>query len=121
MTELDADIGPLALELIDEFGKPISYARVTKLGYNPATGTAGGYEDFFPVKAIVEEYNGQSFVVGLVERGDKKLTVAAQAFTDGLPTANDRVELDNEFYSVVGVKTTYSGELPALFELQVRK
>ncbi len=121
MTELDADLGPLALELIAEFGKLISYARVTNLDYNPATATAGGYEDAVDVKAIIEEYNGHSFVSGLIERGDKKVTVAAQSFPDGAPTANDRTVIDDTTYIVVGVKTTYSGELAALYELQVRR
>lgn len=120
MTELDAEIGPLALELIDEFGKSISYAKVTSGEYDTTTGEGIITAPVVSIKGIVEEFKGQDFASGLIEGGDKKITVAAQAF-DEVPTSSDTVTLDNLTYTIVGVKTVYSGELPAIYELQARR
>lgn len=124
MTELDAEIGPLALDLINEFGKLIKYGRVTTTGYNVATATTGVSEDFVDVRAIVEDYNlqsgGQGFASGLIEAGDKKVTIAAKSL-EYIPTTNDLLEIDDITYKVVNVKIVYSGDLAALYELQGRQ
>lgn len=120
MTELDTEIGPLALELIDEYGKAISYSRVTPGEYNTDTGAVESATVVIELRAIVEEYAGQSFLSGLIEAGDKKVTIAANS-VDTLPTTQDTVLIDNITYTVVNVKITYSGDLAALYELQCRK
>lgn len=120
MTELDAEIGPLALELIDEFGKSISYQKVTSGEYDTTTGEAAVTNPSIDIKGIVENYKGQDFSSGLIEGGDKKVTVAAQAFAE-LPTTSDTITIDNLTYTIVGIKTVFSGDLPAIYELQARR
>lgn len=120
MTELDAEIGPLALELIDEFGKAVEYRIVATGIYNTDTATVENTDTIFNIKGILEEYSGQAFLSGLIEAGDKKLTIAAQA-VNSLPTTQDTVLIDTKIFRVVGVKITYSGELAALYELQLRR
>ncbi len=127
MTELDTELGPVAAELIEEFGKSISYSLITPGAYNPATGEGLGTTEVLDIKAIVEDYSlqgsGQGFASGLIEIGDKKLTVAAQseAMAGKTPTTSDSFTVDEIGYIVQNVKIVYSGELAALYEIQGRK
>jgi hypothetical protein len=122
MTELDAELPELALELIEEFGKLISYTIVGAGGaYNPATSSrASGAGQPFDVKAIVEDFKFQDYSAGLIEAGDKKLTIAARSFPTP-PTPSDKAAWGGARYNVVAVKETNSGELAVIYELQVRK
>lgn len=124
MTELDAEIGPLALELIDEYGKEVLYQIVTAGAYDPATASAAPAGEYQLMKAIVEDYSlqgsGQAFASGLVESGDKKLTIAGALFVEA-PTPGDLVTIDGGVYTVLNVKAVYSGELVAIYEIQCRK
>lgn len=124
MTELDQELPNLALELINEFGKNVAYSIVSSDAYNVATGVSALSYINFNLKAIVEDYNlqgsGQALALGLIETGDKKLTMAAISF-NSLPTTEDTFLVDGIKYRVVNVKITYSGELAAIYELQGRQ
>lgn len=127
MTELDTELGPLAVELIDEYGKEVTYTLTASGEYDPETGAAAPAEDPFIIKAIVEDYSlqgsGQAFASGLIEVGDKKFTIAAQSehMAGKTPTPSDTVEADGVTYTVQNVKAVYSGELVAIYEIQGRK
>lgn len=123
MTELDAELGPAAVEVIEEFGKSVEYVLTSEAVYDPSTGHAGSGETPVPGIKIAppEDYsaNAISSSGGLVEIGDKRLTVPALYFPTP-PTEQDKVSFDGVTYIVVGVTTIYSGELPCLYILQVR-
>lgn len=121
MTELDLEIPGLATELINEYGKNIAYTRIDSGDYDPATSSAGaGNGEPVNIKGILEPYKGQMFEGELVETDDLKLTCAGEAFAL-VPTSGDKVEFDGKTYNIVNVKPTYSGELVALYELQIRR
>lgn len=123
MTELDAELGPLAVEVIDEYGKAVEYWLVEGTGYNTGTGQAGGAETPVPGVKVAppEDYAARTVAgsAGLIERGDKKLTTAALYFPEA-PTNGDKCRFDGTTYYVQDVQTVYSGELPCLYILQVR-
>lgn len=124
MTELDNELGPLALELIEEFGKLVQYTKVSEGEYDPETGSATPSGEPVDVKAIVEDYDlqgsGAGFAAGLIETGDKKLTLAGASF-DEEPTPSDIFGIDGEDFTILNVKNVYSGELVALYVCQARK
>lgn len=122
MTELDLEIPGLAAEVINDFGKSIVYQRTPTdgSGYDPATGTIALVGEPVNIKGIVEPYRGQRLMAGLVEASDLKITIAADGLPDGfLPTPEDIASFDGEDYKVKNVMPTYSGELVAIYELQV--
>jgi len=123
VTELDLELPELAAELIAEYGADVQYVVSTQPAYNPATGKATAVENNFDFKAIVEDYSlqgsGQAFASGLVESGDKKLTTAA-SFFDEKPSPGDKFRFEESLYTVLNVKTTYSGQLACLYEIQGR-
>lgn len=125
MTELDAELIPLTLEVIEEYGKEFDYTLTGQSNYDPATQT--NTPDTLPLEAIKmappEDYSGYSIANGLAEAGDKKILVPAAYFNDidKTPTPEDLAAFDEAVWTVKAVKTYFSGELPCLYELRVRK
>lgn len=121
MTELDGELPEVAEEIIAEFGKTIQFGQVGEGAYDTATSTyTPVIADPADIKAIVEPYRGQRMLAGLVEAGDMKLTIAARSLPDGA-TTEDVAVIDDVFFKVVNVLPTYSGDLVAIYELQVRR
>lgn len=122
MTELDLEIPGLAAELIAEYGKDIGYVQREEGTYNPATSMADMPENPIDVKGIVEPYRGQRMLAGLVEAGDLKVTVARESFDQfqDNPSTGDVMFIDGGPHNVMNVMATYSGELIAIYEFQVR-
>lgn len=118
MTELDAELVPLTLELIDEYGKSIVYTRVTPGAYDTATGKAAPATEPVPLKTIVEDVVVKSRTSGLIEGSYKKFYIAGAAL-DQDPTPSDTLTIDGFAHTIAqgGVKRYYSGELIALYEL----
>ena len=124
MTELDAELIPLTLETIEEYGKLIHYEYAGASNYNPATQTntpAVIAPGDFKV-APPEDYDGRTIANsgGLIELGDKRVYAAAASFTRE-PSNSDKLtfQLEGSVWTVKRVKTVYSGELPCLYELQI--
>lgn len=122
MTELDNEIPSLASELLAEFGKDIAYIQRDPGAYNTATRQALPVPTDRIIKGMVEPYTGQRMLAGLVEASDLKVTCAASDF-EGLedPTPGDVMGIDGDNYNVITVLPTYSGEIKALYEFQVRR
>jgi hypothetical protein len=124
MTELDLEIPGLAEEIIAEFGKDITYTLTEPGDYNPATSLAEATGEPFIIKGIVEPYRGQRMLAGLIEVGDLKVTVAAKSFEGkSEPTPGDIADIngDGTNFNIITVLPNYSGELVAIYELQVRQ
>ena len=117
---LDARARSTADKLLDKFGKSITLTSIVEGSYDPATGdmSANTTTNTTPT-AIIKDQNGIDFISGVVQAGDRKVMIAAL----GAPTPQpaDKVTVDREVYHVVAVRHLWSGELPALYELQVRK
>ncbi len=108
MTELDAELPELALELIEEFGKALVYTLVGNTAYDPTTSRATRQESPLSVKALVED-----------KKGVKTLTVAGGAFPEGRPGNADTFVCDGSTFVVPedGVTAFYSGELIAIYQI----
>jgi hypothetical protein len=117
---LDARARSTADKLLDKFGKSITLTSIVEGTYDPATGElSGGTTTSTNHTAVIKDYNGIDFISGVVQAGDRKVMIAAL----GAPTPQpaDKVTVDSEVYQVVAVRHIWSGELPALYEMQVRK
>lgn len=125
MTELDAELIPLTLEVIEEYGKAFDYVITGESTYDPETQTnTPATTPLNDIKmAPPEDYSGFSVANGLAEAGDKKLYVPAAYFNDigKKPTPEDTCSFDEATWTVQRVKAYFSGELPCLYELQVRQ
>lgn len=123
-TLLDKIARPLATRMLRQFGSDIVLTKVVQGAYVPGNSVAPQVEQSYEVKALVEDYNlvdsGTGFAAGLIEMGDKKVTLAAEPLSFD-PSAGDTITVSNIKYTVIRVLTTYSGEQKALFEIQARK
>lgn len=123
MTELDDKLLPVALELINKFGKDMTYTVVTTEGtYDPATRSkTGEVSTIYPgVKSAPPfDYETKDIDGTLIKRGDLKTIVAAKdaVFT---PAQNMFVEFDGIKFAATTIKPYYSGDLIAAWEIRLR-
>lgn len=120
MTALDTSSSILAVKMLAKFGKAITFQSVAEGIYDPATGdmTANTITSSSQ-KALLKDFNGSELMSGVVQHGDRKVVMAALGVS--LPQPSDKVVIDSETYNIIAVKVVWSGELAALYELQVRK
>lgn len=120
MTTLDTKARATAVKLLNKYGKSISHTIVTEGTYDPITGdVSGGSTTVGVPKAVIEDYDGTEYIAGLVEQGDKKLTIAAKGNTE--PKPNDRFVVGSDTFTVINTQIVWSGEEHALYISQVRK
>lgn len=121
-TELDLELGPVVVELINEFGKDITF-------------TIGGDNDYDPKTGITDQ-DGQTTVVvkgsppapvrrffgadAVAREGDSKTFIASSGLTF-TPKPGLVVEIDSEKWQVVEVTPIYTGELIAAYGLILRR
>lgn len=116
------EIAVMALEMITEFGQPVTICATTVGEYDPDTGTA-------PPDTITEQtaqgilldFTGQEFQNNsLIKQGDKKLKIAAQGLA-WMPDLLNKVVVQGRTWSIVPpLKEINPAGTPILYELQVR-
>jgi len=118
MSQVLNAIRPVALKVIQRFGKSFTLVYSTRGAYDPATGTAAATETTKSVKGIVEEYS-QSEIGGVVQAGDVKITIPAEGLTE--PQSDDRLRDGTDEYQVVHVEPIGSVTAPVLYQIQARR
>lgn len=120
-TFLDDIFGPLTLDMVGLFGKSIVLTVEVAGNYDTETGAVvGGGLVPVTVPAIVEEFKGAELISGLVQAGDKKVSIAGSALA-AAPKPTATVTIDGDVFTVVEVAAIYSGENVALYILKCRK
>lgn len=124
MTRLGEAIRPMVAGLIDQAGAPMTLRRAGVPSYDPATGTVTESTVDVALSGVLEDVE-TGHADGVVRRGDRLATVAAQALrADGLqidPAPGDALIIDGAVHRVVSVTATYAGANPAVFRLHVRR
>lgn len=116
------EMAVMALEMITEFGQPVTIRAITVGEYDPDTGSA-------PPDTIIEQnaqgilldFTGQEFQSNsLIKQGDKKLKIAAQGLA-WVPDLLNKVIVQGHTWSIVPpLKEINPAGKPILYELQVR-
>jgi len=120
MTVLDTKLRPIALAKLNQYGKTMVLIRQTVGTYDEATGEAPVTTSSTAFKGVLSGPKHVDLANGLVQVGDMYVNAAAMAFPTA-PKATDRLTVDLETWTVVNVLVTYSGELPALYKLHIRR
>ena len=118
--QLDSSLRQAAERLIDAFGGTISYLRTTET-FSADTGKITQSETAFTTVASPPEPFRQNRVDGTtIQVGDMKMLLKALnlPFT---PTIGDKLIHAGVRWQVVAVMPIYSGELPAVYEVQLRQ
>lgn len=116
------DMAVMALEMITEFGQPVTISKTEPGEYDPETGgNAPGVAVEQTAQGILLDFTGIEFQNNsLIRQGDKKLKIAAQGLT-WVPGLLDKVVAQGRTWSIVPpLKEVNPAGTPILYELQVR-
>lgn len=125
---LDAQLRPLASELINQFGKSMTIRRDARTDYDPTTGahsvdTVADCE----IKGVIQSFPSGSATRGLdktmdestIKTGDRMVLVAALDF-EFKPEPGQHLIIDGDVWNVVDVQGEYSGAEVAVYSLHIR-
>ena len=116
------EMAVMALEMITEFGQPVTVSKTVPDEYDPETGgEAPGATVEQTAQGILLDFTGQEFQNNsLIKQGDKKLKIAAQGMA-WVPGLLDKVIAQGRTWSIVPpLKEINPAGTPILYELQVR-
>ena len=112
----------MALEMITDFGLPVTISKAEPGEYDPETGgESPGDTVKQTAQGILLDFTGQEFQNNsLIKQGDKKLKIAAQGLS-WVPGLLDKVVAQGRTWSIVPpLKEVNPAGTPILYELQVR-
>ncbi|MDD1009422.1 hypothetical protein M5G27_18255 [Pseudomonas shahriarae] len=116
------EMAVMALEMITEFGQPVTISKTEPGEYDPETGgdTPGSTIEQ-TAQGILLDFTGQEFQNNsLIKQGDKKLKIAAQGLK-WVPDLLNKVIIQGRTWSIVPpLKEVNPAGTPILYELQVR-
>jgi hypothetical protein len=116
------EMAVMALELITEFGQPVTLRDTAKGVYDPATGKTGPDTVTERIaQGILLDFTGQEFQNNsLIKVGDKKLKIAASGLSSP-PTLLSKAVIQGKTWSIIPpLKEINPAGTPLLYELQVR-
>lgn len=116
------EMATVALDLITEFGQPVTILDVTPGEYDPELGGTGPDTVVErTAQGIMAEFTGREFQANsLIQAGDKKLKVAAKGL-ESPPTLLSKIVCQGRTWSIVPpLKEINPAGTPLLYELQVR-
>jgi hypothetical protein len=116
------EMAMMALEMITEFGQPVTIRATTVGEYDPEAGSAPpDSTKEQTAQGILLDFTGQEFQNNsLIKQGDKKLKIAAQGL-EWMPDLLNKVIIQGRTWSIVPpLKEVNPAGTPILYELQVR-
>ncbi|QXI03014.1 hypothetical protein HV782_013890 [Pseudomonas monsensis] len=116
------ELAVMALDMITEFGQPVTISKTEPGEYDPETGgESPGTTIEQTAQGILLDFTGQEFQNNsLIKQGDKKLKIAAQGL-EWVPDLLNKVIIQGRTWSIVPpLKEVNPAGTPILYELQVR-
>ena len=116
------EMAVMALEMITEFGQPVTISKTEPGEYDPEIGgEVPGVTVEQIAQGILLDFTGQEFQNNsLIRQGDKKLKIAAKGLA-WVPDLLDKVVVQGRAWSIVPpLKEINPAGTPILYELQVR-
>lgn len=121
MSRLDEALGPAVARLVGRAGTALTLRRDGAPSYDPVTGIVTETGTETAVIGVIEAVE-VGHPDGLVRRGDRMITLAADALGDGAePAPGDAVILQGTSHRVVSVASTWAGDRAVLHRLHVRR
>ena len=116
------EMSVMALEMITEFGQPVTISKTEPGEYDPDIGgESPGATIEQTAQGILLDFTGQEFQNNsLIKQGDKKLKIAAQGL-EWVPDLLNKVIIKGRTWSIVPpLKEVNPAGTTILYELQVR-
>ena len=126
MAALDGIFGPLAKDLISQFGASVTL-KVTAQTFDPVTQTASVVSNSYALKGVIEDFKAYE-LQGAVMSGDAKVTIAALAVSSSGAQPPKPGDLINAVFprlgavdrTIVSIESLFSGDKVAAYVCQVR-
>lgn len=107
-----------AVRLLAKYGQVVTLTHSAPGTYDPATGSVANTLTTQTAVAVELDYSEREIDGTLVQRGDKKLLLAASGLT--VPTVDDTVTVRSVVYTIKSVNTVAPGGVDIVYELQGR-
>jgi hypothetical protein len=118
--KLDGVMVPLAKNLIADFGGPVPYTQVTET-FDISTGKTTKTEVVSSQSVTPPEPYKTGRIDGdVIRMGDMK-TLIADSGLGFVPSMGDNLLYSGVEWQIVAVDPVYSGQLTAMYELQLRR
>ena len=111
-------LAKVASTIIGKFGGDVTIRLVTAGSYNTTTGVISQSNSDTDVKGVLEDVALRE-VNGLIQAGDKRLTVAASDLTTA-PETKDVVLINSVVHQIIAVQTTEQDNTAITHELILR-
>ena len=108
----------VASKVLKQFGGDVTVRYVTAGTYNTKTGSINETVSDTTVPGVLEDVNVRE-TTGLVQAGDKRLTLAADDLTTA-PETKDRVVIGSVVHQIIRVETTEQDNTAVIYELILR-
>ena len=108
----------VASKVSTKFGGDVTVRIVTAGSYNTTTGTVGESVSDTEIKGVLQDIALRE-VNGLIQAGDKRLTVAASDLTTA-PETKDKVVISSVVHQIITVETTEQDNTAITHELILR-
>lgn len=121
-TSLDDKLVPKALTLVNKFGKDVVFVVLETEEYDPETGkvTEGGETSETQKVSPPAKYDRRYINDDTIQEGDTIIGLPAKNLTF-TPKNGMVVKFDDTTWRIVSMNPLYTGELIALYELQLRQ
>ena len=116
---LDTRARATAEAMIAKFGKAMTLKREAVGTYDAAQGAAPVTATSYEVVGVVTQPSNSMLSMGLAQGGDLVVMLAAKAMA-AVPQAGDVLVMDSAIWQVLSVRSMFSGELVATYELLAR-
>lgn len=107
-----------ALRLLTKYGQAVTLSHSTPGTYDPATGSVSTVVTTQTGVAAELSYSAFELTNTLIQRGDKKLLLAASGITT--PVVDDTVTVGTVVYTIKNVNTLAPAGVAVTHELQAR-
>ena len=115
---LATSLRKVSSKLMSKFGGEVTIRRITVGAYDTNTGTASETNTDTAVRGLLEDVNIRE-VSGLIQSGDKRLTIAA-ADVANAPLTSDKVLIASIVHQIITVATVEQDNEPITYELTLR-
>ena len=117
---LASDMAAVALDMLNAYGHTVTYNRIVNGSYNTATSTFSQTQTNFTAKGLVEEAADRGKDPSLVAVTNRKLTMAASAFSN-TPTLVDTVQIGTSTFIINDINTIYVADTAVLYVFDLQK
>ena len=121
-TEFDLEFVPMALDMIEEFGKLAVFSTTPQQGFDPTKGEAINIDPLNYIRKISPPFPyEQKYIDGNMIQQDDCWAYLASSGLNFTPLKGMSVTFDRLVFKIMTIKPIYSGEQICLFLLQLRK